>query len=58
MRPLAERLREQQLWQMSQYMREAIEKIGQNGDFSEELLEKLLLQSAAILRIPSTWTCW
>ena len=24
-------------------MREAIEKIGQNGDFSEELLEKLLL---------------
>ena len=43
MRPLAERLREQQSRQMSQYMREAIEKIGQNGDFSEELLEKLLL---------------
>ena len=43
MRPLAERLREQQSRQMSQYMREAIEKIGQNGDYSEELLEKLLL---------------
>jgi preprotein translocase subunit SecA len=43
MRPLAERLREQQSRQMSQYMREAIEKIGENGDFSEELLEKLLL---------------
>jgi preprotein translocase subunit SecA len=43
MRPLAERLREQQSRQMNQYMREAIEKIGENGDFSEELLEKLLL---------------
>ena len=43
MRPLAERLREQQSRQMSQYMHEAIEKIGENGDFSEELLEKLLL---------------
>jgi len=43
MRPLAERLREQQSRQMSQYMREAIEKIGENGDYSEELLEKVLL---------------
>ena len=43
MRPLAERLREQQSRQMSQYMRESAEKIGQNGDYSEELLEKLLL---------------
>ena len=43
MRPLAERLREQQSRLMSQYMREAIEKIGQNGDYSEDLLEKLLL---------------
>ena len=31
MRPLAERLRT--IRQMSQYMREAIQKIGQNGDF-------------------------
>jgi len=43
MRPLAERLREQQSRQMNQYMREVTEKIGQNGDYSEELLEKLLL---------------
>ena len=43
MRPLAERLREQQSRQMSQYMRDAIEKIGENGDLSDELLEKLLL---------------
>ncbi|MCI0420940.1 MAG: preprotein translocase subunit SecA [Acidobacteria bacterium] len=43
MRPLAERLREQQSRQMNQYMREVIEKIGENGDYSDELLEKLLL---------------
>jgi preprotein translocase subunit SecA len=43
MRPLAERLREQQSRFMSQCMREAMEKIGENGDYSDEVLEKLLL---------------
>jgi preprotein translocase subunit SecA len=43
MRPLAERLREQQSRFMNQCMREALEKIGENGDYSDEVLEKLLL---------------
>jgi len=43
MRPLAERLREQQSRLMSQYMREVAEKIGENGDYPDEVLEKLLL---------------
>ena len=43
MRPLAERLREQQSRFINQCVREAIEKIGSNGDYSDEVLEKLLL---------------
>jgi preprotein translocase subunit SecA len=43
MRPLAERLRQQQSRLINQLLREAVEKIGSNGDYPEEVLEKLLL---------------